>query len=269
MKNSQKEKEPTGEQMTLLLSEASHASHTAKPESDLGRMTSDTSGRRCCESFQKLSQPTLWAKMFMALLIGQMDWSSKKCALTWKLKATKYNRYYCQLQASVRHINECDVGLLPTPTAVQREHPDRVEALKESGAETIYSRANGEMRPNSIIDHLQFHGLLPTPTAMDSTNATANMKSTQIKEGSMHSMTLSRAMTMGMLPTPVAGEYRDTGEKVRGNNYKQKNLTRTIANNSEEWAGSNSQLSPQFVAEMMGFPTDWTVLPFLSGETNQ
>jgi hypothetical protein len=33
--------------------------------------------------------------------------------------------------------------------------------------------------------------------------------------------------------------------------------------------GKTSQLSPQFVLEMMGFPTDWTLLPFLNGETNQ
>jgi DNA (cytosine-5)-methyltransferase 1 len=33
--------------------------------------------------------------------------------------------------------------------------------------------------------------------------------------------------------------------------------------------GSNSQLNPLFVAEMMGFPPNWTVLPFQSGETNQ
>ena len=31
--------------------------------------------------------------------------------------------------------------------------------------------------------------------------------------------------------------------------------------------GKTSQLSPQFVMEMMGFPADWTLLPFLSGET--
>jgi hypothetical protein len=76
-------------------------------------------------------------------------------------------------------------------------------------------------------------------------------------------------MAMGMLPTPVAGEYRDTGEKVKGNKYKQQNLTRTIANNSDEWTGKNSQLNPRFVMEMMGFPPNWTELPFLNGETNQ
>jgi hypothetical protein len=32
--------------------------------------------------------------------------------------------------------------------------------------------------------------------------------------------------------------------------------------------GTTSQLNPLFVAEMMGFPTDWTLLPFLNGEMN-
>ena len=30
--------------------------------------------------------------------------------------------------------------------------------------------------------------------------------------------------------------------------------------------GAGSQLNPHFVAEMMGFPLNWTDLPFLSGE---
>jgi len=32
--------------------------------------------------------------------------------------------------------------------------------------------------------------------------------------------------------------------------------------------GKTSQLNTPFVLEMMGFPPDWTELPFLSGETN-
>jgi len=31
----------------------------------------------------------------------------------------------------------------------------------------------------------------------------------------------------------------------------------------------DGQLNPQFVAEMMGFPEDWTELPFLNGDKNQ
>ena len=31
--------------------------------------------------------------------------------------------------------------------------------------------------------------------------------------------------------------------------------------------GKTSQLNPRFVAEMMGYPPNWTELPFLNGET--
>lgn len=49
--------------------------------------------------------------------------------------------------------------------------------------------------------------ILPTPTAMDSTEATARMKSSQTKDGSMHSVTLARAVHT-LLPTPVAVSVR-------------------------------------------------------------
>jgi hypothetical protein len=165
-------------------------------------------------------------------------------------------------------------GLLPTPTAIQREHPERVQALKESGAATMFSRVNGEARPNSIIDHLQFHGMLPTPTAMDSTGATANMKSSQVKEGSMHSVTLSR--WAGMLPTPTSTDYKGAYSPeamVSKDGIDRSHLLRNVYLHTEHlWkdkTGKTSQLNPPFVLEMMGFPPDWTTLPFLSGETNQ
>jgi hypothetical protein len=110
--------------------------------------------------------------------------------------------------------------------------------------------------------------MLPTPTAMDSTNATATMKSTQVKDGSMHSVTLTRAMAMGMLPTPTAQIVKHGhSEKYWDNIIGKRQMD--IAMWNAEINGKTSQLSPQFVMEMMGFPTDWTLLPFLSGETNQ
>ena len=105
-------------------------------------------------------------------------------------------------------------------------------------------------------------GLLPTPTCMDQSNATATMKSTQVKEGSMHSVTLTRAMAMGMLPTPRTSDER---MHWKTENWKGDDLGSHI----NEMLGTRSHLSPQFVLEMMGFPTDWTLLPFLNGETSQ
>jgi len=96
---------------------------------------------------------------------------------------------------------------------------------------------------------------------MDSSGATANMKSTQVKEGSMHSVTLSRALSMGLLPTPTASDTpgKNTGKRA------QNSIPKIIRQNGLE----TSQLNPRFVLEMMGFPPNWTELPFQNGATNQ
>jgi hypothetical protein len=106
---------------------------------------------------------------------------------------------------------------------------------------------------------------------MDATNATAQMKSTQVKEGSMHSVTLARAMAMGMLPTPNARDFHGEtrpGKRITSTGKIQK-YGEVLPDTIKRITGKPSQLSPQFVMEMMGFPTDWTELPFLNGETNQ
>jgi hypothetical protein len=164
--------------------------------------------------------------------------------------------YVLPAAAVAHHIEGTEFGLLPTPMALTIEEnlngwEMRMEKRVQIGKNVV--------SPNLHI--LGMKGLLPTPTCMDATNATANMKSSQVKEGSMHSVTLNRAMTMGMLPTPMAAE----GGKLSGNEKEnQMSMTKLV----KQEHGATSQLNPQFVAEMMGFPTNWTELPFQSGETN-
>ena len=64
-----------------------------------------------------------------------------------------------------------------------------------------------------------------------------------------------------LLPTPKAQESRGNASVDRG----KFNLTDEIAARYRP-TGKTSQLNPQFVAEMMGFPSNWTELPFLNGE---
>jgi len=56
----------------------------------------------------------------------------------------------------------------------------------------------------------------------------------------------------------------DSLKKHNKKNAENSNLAEQIAH---KIGGGTSHLNPQFVAEMMGFPTDWTILPFQSGET--
>lgn len=106
----------TGVQLTFS-QEDFHASHLAQPASEKERMITATSGRKCLESFEKFSRPTLWARMLVASLIGTGDWYSTKCKLTWRMRASKCKRFYFQLVPSTLRIEETEFGLLHTPTA--------------------------------------------------------------------------------------------------------------------------------------------------------
>jgi hypothetical protein len=77
-----------------------------------------------------------------------------------------------------------------------------------------------------------------------------------------------------MLPTPNAMDW-NTGTKpetykLRKQRHALKgvNLQLTLRQMAANQTGSCSQLNPQFVAEMMGFPPNWTELPFLNGGQN-
>jgi hypothetical protein len=274
------------------------ANRTQVPESEKEKKMSDISGRKCLEQLEKFNHVGLWAKTFSALLIGQGDWYSTRCKLTWKLRGTKYGRMYCQLYPLTLPTEEIGFGLLlKTPSAMDSYSENLTKKEQKFGNLGTLAQ---EVQSGFIYQR----GLLPTPTAMDSTNATATMKSSQVKEGSMHSVTLTRAMSMGMLPTPNQRDYKDNvgngidapsigvtrgyslGQKVNSmlptpatRDYKGARSTEALEEAGRNQTnslpdafaqtGKTSQLNPRFVLEMMGFPPDWTTLPFLNGETNQ
>jgi hypothetical protein len=154
----------------------------------------------------------------------------------------------------MRHTNESEFGLLPT-VKLTDSHSQR----ELTNGENI-SKTTGTKYGLHLTQMAQAM-MLPTPTAMDSTNATANMKSTQVKPGSMHSMTLTRMMSDVMLPTPRSRDWKGCeGRREDIPSYIEDTLKIT---------GKTSQLNPRFVGEMMGFPPNWTELPFQNGEPNQ
>ena len=115
--------------------------------------------------------------------------------------------------------------LLLTPTATEIHHWQRVEHWKRQGRTSMHEAEDGEKNPNGLTDFLDFHGLLPTPTARDWKGA------------------------------PTLENF-----ERKGKNPRQGSLPDFFAQ-----AGRSFQLNPLFVAEMMGFPVNWTVLPFLPG----
>ena len=115
--------------------------------------------------------------------------------------------------------------LLPTPTATEIHHRQRVERWKHLGRTSMHGAEDGEKNLNGLTDFLDFHGLLPTPTARDWKGA------------------------------PTLKNF-----ERKGKNPRQGSLPDFFAQ-----TGRSFQLNPLFVAEMMGFPTGWTVSPFLPG----
>jgi hypothetical protein len=109
--------------------------------------------------------------------------------------------------------------------------------------------------------------MLPTPNAQDWNTGTkpetyqARKLRHQEKGVNLQMSLRQMAMGSGILPTPTAS---DCGEKVTGLENQD-----SLVKRAREITGKTSQLSPQFVLEMMGFPTDWTLLPFLNGDKSQ
>ena len=70
-----------------------------------------------------------------------------------------------------------------------------------------------------------------------------------------------------MLPTPTTRDYKGARSTEALEN-SGRNHTNSLPDSFSQ-TGKSSQLSPHFVLELMGFPPNFTELPFLNGETNQ
>ena len=163
--------------------------------------------------------------------------------------------------------------LLPTPLATEIHHPERVHKWKQAYAPSLYSQLNGEKKPNGLSDFLDFYGmLLPTPVASDAGVGAVMGKNDKIivtpkgkvrkinQKGHVWSVGLGRMAEL--LPTPTARDWKGAASpeslEKRGRIPEKNSLPDFFAR-----TGKSFQLNPLFVAEMMGFPPDWTVSPFL------
>ncbi len=243
---------------------ASLVNPTQVLESDSEKRTNATCGPKCLEQLERFNHVGSWAKMFSALLIGMEGWYSKRCKLTWKLKGTKSNRLYFQLQASTLPTEEIEFGSLLTPTSVMTDEPP--EKMRERAERNGYK--NGTQY-GSLLSQVKYSGMLPTPTTQDYKRRGPNSKQQGIS---------NTENWVGMLPTPTASDYfaldktsaerkargekRPSGATIGSKLGQDKRITDHIKD------GKTSQLNPQFVEEMMGFPENWTLSPFQSGETN-
>ena len=237
----------TGGQTELFSAEDFLASRIHSQESDLEKRMSAICGPKCLESFGKFNRTGLWVKMFSALLIGRTDWYSTRCRLTWKLRGTKYKRMYFQLAPQTLRTGGIESGLLHTPTtyeAVSRKNP---------------TNSRGEPKLEQQARYLAMKsGLLPTPR-------TSDKNSPGIHGNGGQDLRTVIAMNAGMMPTPTTRDYKGA-RSTEALEAAGRNETNSLSDFFAQ-TGKTSQLNPRFVLEMMGFPPDWTELPFRNGET--
>jgi hypothetical protein len=82
----------------------------------------------------------------------------------------------------------------------------------------------------------------------------------------------TKPMNLSLLPTPAARDFRsphaENSKKFQARLVHSRGVN-LVEHLQRLHSGKTSQLNPPFVAEMMGFPTTWTLLPFLINPANQ
>lgn len=297
-----------GNQLTLFSvvgSRENHANHTQPLESGKERMTNATSGPSVLESYAKFNRSGAFLKTFPALLVGMEGWYSTRCRLTWKLRGTKSSRLYFQLQVSTLRTEGTGCGLLHTPSSqepgigvenlvtktgepakigeraydkntgrlVQMGITQQVKLLKTPCAADAHSEnlAKTEQKfgnSGTLAQEIQsgfveqrWPGLLPTPQARDEKNGSTRDRGRVTKD-------LNDMATWGLLPTPTAASDAKGGCTRPDPDRQHDTLAHAMHEMTGAEPGTTSQLNPRFVAELMGFPPNWTELPFQSTATN-
>ena len=290
MQTSQKPISPHGGGESTFFQEGSLANLSALPDNERERAMTVTSGLKCYGLYGRYSPLGSLARTLLASSrwyspARRLKWeakplfserltekeyccvkstSSRPSAETLEVKDIPSNRFLFRLVPSEHRTGGTGSGLLqgllPTPMATDVRHAQRVEELRKAGGNTFHSRKNGETRPNGLTDWMDFHGLLPTPNATEGEKWT-----TKYNPGSQMGKGLTAMAVNGMLPTPTASDiFSGTPKDRKDGKSRMGELKNFVARQH----GQVSQLNPLFVAEMMGFPVDWTVSPFLNGGRN-
>lgn len=174
-------------------------------------------------------------------LIGRKGWYSKGCALTWRRQDTRCSRTLFRLAVSALPTVGTDAGLLPTV---------QTQGLKRC--------VNGRTEFMPTV-------LLPTPHASDASRG--GQKVTGLyktrKSGLTYMSLLNDLAVSGLLPTPTANDAKNV--TLPASQGICNGLPKTAMQSDEYRTGTGSRLNPLYVAEMMGFPGNWLVSPFLGG----
>lgn len=242
------------------------------------------SAERCVRQINLLSKKSYFKKNFTKILLSQ-NWFSSACTLTWKMRSTmnreKKVRYYFYLFSAPHDKNY----LLRTPSANEPGvSVDRLETKDGSPAkigERAYDKITGKLKQVGLPQQIKM--LLPTPVVMDSNQGNLekiDKRRAKAKakgyNGNGFAMTLGEMFSRGLLPTPVSRNYITGSRKITTHLQNKIDNKWTVElndlatlgmlpskENKKNDAKTVGQLSPFFVAEMMGYDPMYVLQPFL------
>lgn len=269
MKILPKQTSESGKERSMFLQEDSLANRSVLPEEERERTITATSGHRCYERYGRYSP---LGSLVKTLLESRQWWSPAK-RLRWDAQTISSKRItYTERKAdshskkSARILKQQDIqsSRLIFQLAVS-EHPTEE---KESGLlPTVQTQGLKRCNPKGKTEFLPLD-LLPTPTALDKAGGRINRSPSP---GAAQRPTLALAARKGLLPTPCAKEATKYTKTFNPNSQMGKGLTALACSEMlptpavrKKTSGKTSQLNPLYVEEMMGFPSMWTALPFLS-----
>jgi hypothetical protein len=97
--------------------------------------------------------------MFLDFLLCKTEWYSSTCALTWKVKVTKFSRLLFQLVPKVRRTGGIEFGLLQTPKSVMPLEPETSKIVNGR----IFRESGEDYGMNLAVQI----AMLPTPNSTD------------------------------------------------------------------------------------------------------
>lgn len=187
----------------------------------------------------------------------------------------------------LKTLTAMDAVILPTPNAVE--------------AEKYTKTYNKDSQMGRSLTAMAVNGLLPTPLAKDENGGVRTLKGERKKRPGL--LKISDMASLNLLPTPPAVSVRHPGRvselRIAGDvTFCSRAVGETRPTGLEDWLefhglmpspvartgkgqermraengespgskdGRASQLNPLFVGEMMGYPLEWLISPFLSGD---
>lgn len=235
------------------------ANPSARQEKEKARQMTVISGRKCCEQLMKSGPLGLLARM----LLESPQWYCPVRKLQWQTTQICSERItYKQKQQSSSYLSE-SVKILKQLDMNCSRLLFRLAVLELPTEGTDFGFLHAHFPHQSLL--CQGRRLLPTPQRRDYRKGSLiqGMRvQRKLKQG--WTLDLNDLAVNQLLPTPTTS--METVQDMIQANYSGNNRPPYFLYSP---TGKISHLSPLYVSEVMGYPTNYLLLPFQSGARKQ